>query len=67
MGKDIQQGTGTNLVPVIDLPVSESATLTCWLFDPFNVPFDRIAIQTDPCIDLSSQMRVKYKEIRDYL
>jgi len=54
-------------IAVKELPVSVPTILVSWLFDPFNMPFEKIFIQADPFVDLSSKMRVKYQEIKDYL
>ena len=54
-------------IPVKELPISKPIIVVSWLFDPFNMPFEKIIIQVDPFINLSSKMRVKYKEIKDYL
>jgi hypothetical protein len=54
----------------IDLPeVAKGTEVTCdaYVFDPFNLPFVHFEIIYDPEIDLSSNMRVRYEEIKDLL
>lgn len=38
-----------------------------YLFDPFNLPFEKIVCLYQPEVNLNSKMRVKYKELQDYL
>lgn len=38
-----------------------------YLFDPFNLPFDKIVSLYNPEINLNSRMRTKYKEILEFL
>jgi hypothetical protein len=53
--------------PVGDIPVNVPMIQECYVFDPFNVPFDHIALKFNPIIDLGSKMRVRFKEISDLL
>jgi hypothetical protein len=54
-------------VDVRGAPVGLSVQREVFLFDPFNVPFESIAIDSSPYIDLASPMRVKYREILEFL
>lgn len=38
-----------------------------YLFDPFNLPFEKIVCLYQPEVNLNSKMRVKYKELQEYL
>lgn len=52
---------------ISSFPISKSKVVQSYLFDPFNLPFDKIECQYVPEIDLTSKMRVKYKEIKNFL
>lgn len=52
---------------VAGLPVGIDQKIESYLFDPFNVPFKTITCQFDYRINLGSKMRVRYKEITEYL
>lgn len=54
-------------VPVADIPAGIPTRRTCYVFDPFNCPFESICVVFDPVIDLISDMRTYYKEIRHLL
>lgn len=54
-------------IPISGVGVGEEQLIDCYLFDPFNLPFDSITVDVSPEIDLGSVMRVKYTEIKDYL
>ncbi|HWX22411.1 MAG TPA: SMI1/KNR4 family protein [Candidatus Binatia bacterium] len=53
--------------PVHDIPVNHPTIRECYVFDPFNVPFNEIAVKFNPVIDLGSKMRVKFKELSSLL
>jgi hypothetical protein len=38
-----------------------------YLFDPFNLPFEKIVCLYQPEVNLNSKMRIKYKELLEYL
>jgi len=50
-----------------DLPVSTETVITCYAFDPFNLPFAAIEVEFNPVIDMGSKMRSRYKEISEFL
>jgi hypothetical protein len=50
-----------------DFPVGEEITVESWVCDPFNVPFRELVIDYSPEIDLSSPMRVRFAELKEYL
>jgi hypothetical protein len=47
-----------------DFPVGTEIARNVYVFDPFNLPFKKIEVLHVPEIDLSSQMRVKFEEIK---
>ena len=49
--------------PVHDIPVDVPTIRECYVFDPFNVPFNDIAVIFNPVIDLGSKMRVRFEEL----
>jgi hypothetical protein len=53
--------------PVRDIPINVPTVRECHVFDPFNVPFDDIAVKFNPVIDLGSKMRVRFKELSGLL
>ena len=46
---------------------TETACDDVYVFDAFNLPFQKIEIVHHPEIDLSSKMRVRFEEIKDFL
>ncbi len=50
-----------------DFPVGTEITRDVFVFDPFNLPFQRIEVIHVPEIDLSTPMRVRFEEIKDLL
>ena len=54
-------------IDVSRLPVGVATAVEAYVFDPFNLPFDKIESAYDPEIDLSDPRRVRFKEIEDYL
>lgn len=68
MGSSI--GSQNVEVVTIDLPnfpVGPEILQDAYVFDPFNLPFEQIKVIHVPEIDLSSPMRVKFKEIKGFL
>lgn len=53
--------------PVQDIHVNEPTIRECYVFDPFNVPFNDIEVEFNPVIDLGSKMRVRFKELSSLL
>lgn len=49
------------------IPINKSEVVQSYLFDPFNLPFEKIECDYHPEIDLTSKMRVRYKEIKKFL
>ncbi len=59
---------GDSNVEYVSIPLDINIQLyEVYLFDPFNVEFQDIQVDCTPDIDLSSKMRVKYKELSDFL
>lgn len=54
-------------VDISKLPTGIESVVSCFVFDPFNLPFESIQIEFNPVIDLGSKMRARYKEILDFL
>jgi hypothetical protein len=54
-------------INVNNLLIGKSEIINVFLFDPFNLPFDSLTCILYPEIDLSSKMRVRYKEILPFL
>ena len=54
-------------VDVPDMPVDGTCEVGAYLFDPFNLPFEAIVSCYGPTINLNTNMRVKYKEIVNFL
>lgn len=54
-------------IPVADIPEGIPTRRICYVFDPFNCPFESICVDFDPSIDLNSKMRANYKEIKHLL
>jgi len=54
-------------IDIASIPIGESVVIHGYLFDPFNLSFERIECNYTPEIDLSKKMRVKYKEIKQFL
>lgn len=52
---------------IANLKKGESKTFEEFLFDPFNLPFDSIILLHTSEIDLKSPLRVRYKEIIDFI
>lgn len=50
-----------------DFPVGTEITQDVFVFDPFNLPFQRIEVIHVPEIDLSTPTRTMFKEIKDFL
>ena len=50
-----------------DFPAGEEVRLEVFVFDPFNLPFHDISVEYSPEIELSSPMRVRFAEIKEYL
>jgi hypothetical protein len=53
--------------PVQGIPVNVATVRECFVFDPFNVPFDTIVVNFNPVIDLGSKTRVRYRELSKLL
>jgi hypothetical protein len=41
--------------------------MECFVFAPYNVPFTAMAVRFTPAIDLTSPMRVRFKEVAHLL
>lgn len=54
-------------IDVGSLRVDKTEVVQAYLFDPFNLPFEKIECSYSPEIDLASKMRVRYKEIKQFL
>lgn len=54
-------------VDIGHIPINKSEVVQSYLFDPFNLPFEKIECDYQPEIDLTSKMRVRYKEIKKFL
>jgi hypothetical protein len=52
---------------VDDLPINAPTLRECYVFDPFNVPFTDIEVNFTPVIDVTSPMRVRFKELSKIL
>jgi hypothetical protein len=50
-------------LPVGDLPAGQTSILESYAFDPFNVPFQEMAVNFNPAIDLVVPSRTMFKEL----
>ena len=54
-------------LPVAELPVNIPTILEWFAFDPYNRPFEEIAVQFDPVIVLGSPSRTAFRELEGLL
>lgn len=54
-------------VPIDDLPVGQVIEKDCYVFDPFNLPFEDLIVDSEPMIDISKPSKAMYVELAGVL